>query len=37
MVERRTLQNNSYAAVALDAAGQMKLGGFGRQQDVMFE
>ena len=37
MVERRTLDNNSYAVVALDAAGRMKLEGFGRQQDVVFE
>jgi alkaline phosphatase len=37
MVERRTLQNNSFAVVVLDATGHMKLEGFGRQQDVVFE
>lgn len=37
MVERRTVENNSFAVVALDTAGHMKLEGFGRQEDVTFK
>lgn len=37
MVERPTLENNSYAVVALDAGAYMKLEGSGRQPDVVFE
>ncbi len=37
MVEGPAPENNSYAVVALDAAGGIRLEGFGRQKDVAFE
>lgn len=37
MVEGPAPQNNSYAVVALDASGGIRLEGFGRQKDVAFE
>lgn len=37
MVEGPAPENNSYAVVALDTAGGIRLDGFGRQKDVAFE
>lgn len=37
MVEGPAPDNNSYAVVALDAAGGIRLEGFGRQEDVSFD
>jgi alkaline phosphatase len=37
MVEGPASENNSYAVVALDGAGGVRLEGFGRQKDVAFD
>ena len=37
MVEGPAPENNSYAIVAVDAAGRIKLEGLGRQKDVAFD